>query len=109
LPDRLAEDIRGGGYRPEAIVAIGRGGWMPGPILADLLEVMNLTSFKVEHYRGAHREAFARVRYPLAADLSGLRVLLVDDVSDSGDTFRVALEHLRAAPRGKATTPTRGG
>ena len=93
---RLAENVRGSGYRPEAIVAIGRGGWMPGRVLADLLELMNLTSFKVEHYRGTHRGSLARVRYPLAADVSGLRVLLVDDVSDSGDTFRVALEHLRA-------------
>lgn len=93
---RLAEGIRRSGYRPEAMVAIGRGGWMPGRVLSDLLDLMNLTSFKVEHYRGAHRESLARVRYPLAADVSGLRVLLVDDVSDSGDTFRVALEHLRA-------------
>jgi hypoxanthine phosphoribosyltransferase len=93
---RLAERVRRSGYRPEAIVAIGRGGWIPGRVLSDLLDLMNLTSFKVEHYRGTHRESLARVRYPLAADVSGLRVLLVDDVSDSGDTFRVALEHLRA-------------
>jgi hypoxanthine phosphoribosyltransferase len=102
---RLAEDIRASGYRPEVIVAIGRGGWMPGRVLADLLELMNLTSFKVEHYHGTHRESLARVRYPLAADLSGLRVLLVDDVSDSGDTFRVALEHLRTrAPPAEVRT-----
>lgn len=35
-----------------------------------------------------------RLRYPLNADLTGRCVLLVDDVSDSGDTFRVALDHL---------------
>ena len=35
------------------------------------------------------------MRYPLAADVTGQRVLLVDDVSDTGDTFRVALEHIR--------------
>jgi hypothetical protein len=40
------------------------------------------------------------VRYPLNTDLTGRRVLLVDDVSDSGDTFRVALAHL--ATRGQA-------
>lgn len=93
---RLAAKVRASGFRPEAIVAIGRGGWMPGRVLSDLLGVMNLTEFKVEHYRGARREPLARVRYPLSADLTGQRVLLVDDVSDTGDTYRVALEHLRS-------------
>ncbi|WP_267887578.1 phosphoribosyltransferase, partial [endosymbiont of Ridgeia piscesae] len=32
---------------------------------------------------------------PLSAHVSGRRVLLVDDVSDSGDTFEIALAHLR--------------
>jgi hypothetical protein len=69
---------------------------MPGRLLSDLLGVMNLTEFKVEHYRGACREPVARVHYPLSADLTGQRVLLVDDVSDTGDTYRVALEHVRS-------------
>ena len=63
-------------------------------MLSDLLGVMDLTEFKVEHYRGAHRQAMARVRYPLSASVAGRRVLLVDDVSDTGDTYRVALDHL---------------
>jgi hypothetical protein len=93
---RLAAKVRASGFQPEAIVAIGRGGWVPGRVLSDLLGVMNLTEFKVEHYRGARREALARVRYPLSADLTGQRVLLVDDVSDTGDTYRVALEHIHS-------------
>jgi hypoxanthine phosphoribosyltransferase len=97
---RLGAIVRASGFRPDMIVAVGRGGWMPGRVLSDLLGLMDLTSFKVEHYRGARREPLARVRYPLAADVSGRRVLLVDDVSDTGDTYRVALEHLqeRSAP-----------
>jgi hypoxanthine phosphoribosyltransferase len=92
----LAHRIHDSGYRPEMIVAIGRGGWMPARILSDFLGQMDLTSFKIEHYRGAQKQAEARVRYPLAADVGARRVLLVDDVSDSGDTFAVALEHLHS-------------
>jgi hypoxanthine phosphoribosyltransferase len=95
LARKLARLVRESGYRPDIIVAIGRGGYMPGRILSDFLDVMDLTSFKIEHYRAAQKDRKARVRYPLTADLTGRRVLLVDDVSDSGDTFRVALEHLR--------------
>lgn len=96
----LVERIRDSGFRPDIIVAIGRGGWVPGRILADFLDLMDLTSFKIEHYHGSHKQARAMVKYPLSANVSGRRVLLVDDVSDSGDTFEVALEHLltRSAP-----------
>ena len=67
---------------------------MPGRILADLLDFMDLTSFKIEHYHGTRAQKQAVVRYPLGANIEGKRVLLVDDVSDSGETFEKALEHL---------------
>jgi hypothetical protein len=88
--------VRDSGYRPDLIVAIGRGGYVPGRVLSDILGLMDLTSFKIEHYRNAQKQSAARVRYPLATDTTGRRVLLVDDVSDTGDTFAVALEHLRS-------------
>jgi hypothetical protein len=100
LARKLSRKIVDSGYRPEVIVAIGRGGWVPGRILSDFLDQMDLTSFKIEHYRNAQKAKAAQVRYPLAADVAGRRVLLVDDVADSGETFTVALEHLnsRGAP-----------
>lgn len=90
----LAKRIIQSGFRPEVIVAIGRGGYMPARILSDLLGLMDLTSFKIEHYRGPGKPSRAAIRYPLSADLSGKRVLLVDDVTDSGETFLLAIEHL---------------
>lgn len=102
LSRKLAMQIRQSGYRPDIIIAIGRGGYVPARLLADYLDMMNLTSIKVEHYiAGAHRQALASVKYPLAVDVSQMKVLVVDDVSDSGDTFTVALQYIneRATPR----------
>lgn len=96
LARKLARQVIDSGYQPEVIVAIGRGGYVPARILSDFLGQMNLTGFKIEHYRHAHKERTATVRYPLTADVAGRRVLLVDDVADSGDTFAVALEHLNS-------------
>lgn len=96
LARRLTHLIRASGFRPDTIVAIGRGGYMPARILSDFLEVLDLTSFKIEHYHATRKDRQAIVRYPLNADLRGRRVLLVDDVTDSGDTFAVALDHLAA-------------
>jgi hypoxanthine phosphoribosyltransferase len=97
LSRRLAKNIRAAGFEPDVIVAIGRGGYVPARLLSDLLEQDNLTSFKIEHYKaGAHKEPVARIRYPLSVELQDSKVLIVDDVSDSGDTFEVAVEHVQA-------------
>jgi hypoxanthine phosphoribosyltransferase len=91
----LARTIHSAWFRPELIVAIGRGGYMPARILSDYLNVFDLASMKIEHYRAARRQKLARIRYPLTAEVAGRRVLLVDDVTDSGETFYVASQHLR--------------
>lgn len=95
LARRLASRIRQSGFRPDTVVAIARGGYVPGRILCDFLGVANLVSFRVEHYLGRQMEKTARILHPIEADLSGQCVLIVDDLTDSGDTFRVATAHLR--------------
>ena len=102
LANKLAIQIRQDGFHPDVIIAIGRGGYVPARLLADNLDIMNLTSIKVEHYiSGAHRQNNATVKYPLSIDVSGQQVLVVDDVSDSGDTFAVTLQHIteKSTPR----------
>jgi len=96
LARRLAYQLRAAGWEIDMIVAIGRGGYMPGRILSDLLGIMNLATFKIEHYRGSHKSAQASIKYPLVAAVEAQKILLVDDVSDSGDTFKVALDHVRS-------------
>jgi hypoxanthine phosphoribosyltransferase len=91
----LALRIQRDGFVADIIIALGRGGWVPGRLLSDNLGLPNLTEFKVEHYTGIQMNEVARVRYPLAADPSGQRVLVVDDVTDTGDSFEVALAHIR--------------
>ena len=91
---QLAFTIQKDGYRPDIIIAIARGGYTPARILSDYMGVMDMTSFKVRHYTASHKQPVARIEHPLAADVSGRKILLVDDVSDSGDTFDVAIEHI---------------
>lgn len=93
---RLALRVRDGGYRPDLIVAIGRGGYTPGRLMADFLHKKALTSFRIEHYAaGATPEPEARIVGPLEEDLAGRHVLVVDDVNDSGETLRAAVAHVR--------------
>ena len=90
----LCERIQAAAFRPDAIIGIARGGYMPARVLADLFGVVNLAALKIEHYRGTRKSRRARITHPLPEGIRGRRVLLVDDVSDSGDTFDAALDLL---------------
>ena len=93
----LARRLREDAVRIDMIVTIARGGYVPGRLLSDMLGIADLTAFKIEHYQGAQKQLTAVVKYPLNAAIVGRNVVLLDDVCDSGDTFVVAVEHLRAS------------
>ncbi|MEA3291962.1 MAG: phosphoribosyltransferase [Pseudomonadota bacterium] len=96
LAELLAVQVVESGFWPETIIAIGRGGYVPARLLCDLLDIFDLRSLRVEHYTGTTKHASARVVDPLCGEVEGRRTLVVDDVSDSGDTYRVALEHIES-------------
>ena len=93
----LAEMIRQADFRPQVVVAIARGGYVPARILCDFLGIYNLVSIRIAHYEsGAHITEQARLSSPLALDVRGLQVLLVDDVSDTGETLALAVKHIQS-------------
>ena len=105
LCQRLAGLIKESGYRPDLVIAIGRGGYVPARLLCDYMHIMGLTSIKIEHYlSGANRQEQAVIRYPLKADIRGVRVLVVDDVNDTGDTLEAATQHLQTFQPGEIRT-----
>jgi len=91
---QLAQQLRKANFRIDIIVAIARGGYIPGRLLSDMLGLYDLTGFKMEHYQGAYKQQAAFVKYPLNAPVNGRNVLLLDDVCDSGDTFEMGIEHI---------------
>jgi hypoxanthine phosphoribosyltransferase len=96
LTRRVAAQIRTAQMRPELIVAIARGGYVPARLLCDLLDIYELTSIRISHYHaGADKQPRAKLDAPLSADIQDRRVLIVDDISDSGDTLQLALNHLQ--------------
>ncbi len=96
LAGSLASRIRASGFQPDRIVAIARGGYVPARLLCDRLNLYELDSIRIAHYRaGASRLPKVRLVTPLVADISDLDVLLVDDVADTGDTLRLAVAYLQ--------------
>ena len=91
----LALKIRKSGFKPDYIVGVSRGGWAPGRILSDLLENTHTVNIKIEFYLGIGKTARDPVvTQPLAEDITNKNVLVVDDVSDTGRSLKVAMEHM---------------
>jgi hypoxanthine phosphoribosyltransferase len=100
LSRELAHTIRFSGFRPDIVVAIGRGGYVPARLVCDCLHMERMTGIKVEHYSATRKQAEVLIRYPLNTNLADLDVLVVDDVNDSGDTLEVVAAYLRGfSPR----------
>ncbi len=91
----LAQQVKGAGYLPQVIVGVSRGGWPPARVMSDLLENPNLANMKVEFYKNIGVTAQRpKITQPVTSEVAGKRVLLVDDVADSGHSLRVAVRHL---------------
>lgn len=96
LCKKLSEKIKKSGYSPDVVVAIARGGWIPARIVCDHLDIKDLYSVKTEHWGVvATKTGEAKITQPLNVNLEGKKVLIVDDVADTGDTIRLVLEHVR--------------
>lgn len=95
LAEEVAARIRESGYAPDLIVAVSRGGFDHARILCDQLEVRRLASVQIEYYAGVNEtKEMLKIVYPLNADVSGKKVLVVDDVSDTGTSLKAAKEHV---------------
>ncbi len=92
---QVANLVRRSGYNPDLLVAISRGGWVPGRIMSDLLENLNIATIKVEHYLDIYKtRARPKITQPLPIEVEGKRILLVDDIADSGKSLKLVKKHL---------------
>lgn len=91
----LAKRIRKSDFEPDVIVGVSRGGWPPARIISDLLENQNLANMRVVFYKDIGvRNRRPVITQPVTSDVAGKRVLVVDDVADSGLSLKAVSSHL---------------
>jgi uncharacterized protein len=93
----LAEVIAGDGFRPDIILAIARGGMFVAGALGYALAVKNLHLMNVEFYNGVGSTLDMPVMLPpvpSAVDFSQKRVLIADDVADTGKTIELVRDFI---------------
>jgi uncharacterized protein len=91
----LAEDVHEDGYLPDIVLSIARGGLLVGAALAYALDVKNTYTMNVEFYTGVdERLPLPMILPPVPelVDLGESRLLVADDVADTGATLALVQE-----------------
>jgi uncharacterized protein len=91
----LAKQIINSELSFDRIVALARGGWTWTRDLADALNIPDLSSVRIKSYSNVNESSEAIIVQPLADPINGQRILLFDEVIDSGHTFVKALRYLK--------------
>jgi hypoxanthine phosphoribosyltransferase len=93
---KLAEAVRKSGFEPEVIVGVSRGGWIPARIMSDLLETPKLANVTTEFYVGvAETKHEPTIAQPVSLPVKDKKVLVVDDVTDTGESLKLVKSHLK--------------
>jgi uncharacterized protein len=82
-------------YDPDLVVGIATAGVIPAAVIADILQV-DFYSMKISRRAEGQRVRQSPMLLSTApVQAAGKRVLLVDEITTSGDTLRIALAALR--------------
>ncbi len=91
----LAQKIRRSKFKPDILVGVSRGGWPPARVLSDLLDNPNLANVRAEFYVGvAETKTEATLTQPVSASVKGKKVLIVDEVADTGKSLKLVKDHI---------------
>jgi hypoxanthine phosphoribosyltransferase len=96
----LAGQVVADGYRPDIVLAIARGGLLPAGAVAYALEIKNVVTVNVEFYTGVDERLDVPVMLPpflTPQAVAGAKVLVVDDVADTGGTLLLVREFCAAS------------
>jgi len=91
----LAEGVVADGYLPDMVLGIARGGLLVGGALGYALGVKNTFTMNVEFYTGVDERLEMPMILPPVPDLvdfHDFKVLIADDVADTGATLELVKE-----------------
>lgn len=85
----LVSKIKESGRQYDRIIAVSRGGLIPAGILSYELDIRNCGSINMSSYDGTNMRGDDEIEISDAPQNIDEKTLIVDDLSDSGRTFRI--------------------
>lgn len=95
----LAKKVRSlpASEKVDKIVAISRGGLVPARILSDLLSIP-ISHITISSYRDLQQKKETVIEEIPTRSFKGETILLVDEIADSGKTFKMAVSYFNQFP-----------
>lgn len=105
LARKLFHLIKNDGFEPEIILGISRGGTIPARLLSDMFEAIIpfkegistiiLASMQIKFYTAiAETHTQPVVAQDVTVEIKKKKILLVDDLVDSGESIQCALDYI---------------
>lgn len=103
----LSQKIQKLKYQPEMIIAIAKGGVIPAQILSDLLETNQPSTIQIEFYQNiAQPKLEPTLKDLISISIKSKKILIVDDISDTGKTLKFAQTYLQEQGPSEIKTAT---
>lgn len=103
----LATLIQNSGFVPDLIVGISRGGCVPARIFSDLLGNSNLDTVETKFYVGINEtKRRPEITHEMHGSVEGKKILLVDDLVDSGESLNLVVLYLKNKGASEVKTAT---
>jgi hypoxanthine phosphoribosyltransferase len=94
---KLSDAVQKSGFKPDVIVGVSRGGLVPARIMSDLLETPKLANVAAEFYVGIEEtKREPTITQPVSMSVKGMKVLVVDDLADTGESLKQVNTHLKS-------------
>lgn len=90
----------------DRIVSLAKGGWPMARMLADFLKIREASSIGTKLYSGIGEQTGQVEVYQDLDNIVGQKVLLLDDVSDTGKTLQFVYDYLKEKSVTSITTAT---
>jgi hypoxanthine phosphoribosyltransferase len=104
---KLAEKIIKSGNKYDRVIALAKGGLTWSRTMVDFLAIPNLSTMQVSFYTDiASTTKTPIITQSLPMNIQGERVLIFDDVSDSGETLLLTKKYLKMHGAKSVTTAT---
>ena len=103
---KIAGKIRDSGFEPDIILGVSKGGLIPAVLLSDKIGV-DVDIIGVQYYTGI-KETKERpeITQEVSTDLHGKRVLVIDDVADTGHSLQLVMNYVKEKGAEKIVTCT---
>ena len=80
-------------YRPDVLVGVSRGGLVPLRIFSDMLGIKRIGVLGIQFYKKIGETSdFPEITHEMPLKIDGKKVLIIDDVADTGKSLAEAIK-----------------